>query len=251
MSRRGAGNAGFTLFEALISVALMGAIVFMLGAVSGQWIPNWHHGFGRLQRIELLDLGLQRLVADLQAAEFVTPNATALGPLFEGHETSVTLVRNAIGPDATPHLEVVRLAETVDERGFALVRAHAPFTIFPPDPPIDNQLQLVGPVVLIRAPFRISFSFAGPDRVWRETWTDNAQLPTAVRIRVRDAATDQTLSTSTATLLNVNIAPDCVQQNSTRDCGKGIPPTPAADKSQPQTPQAAPAGAPAPAGQEL
>ena len=28
--------------------------------------------------MELLDLGLQRLVADLQAAEFETPNATAV-----------------------------------------------------------------------------------------------------------------------------------------------------------------------------
>ena len=72
-SARSGARAGFTLLEALLSVALMSAIVFMLSSVSGQWIPNWHHGFGRLQRIELLDLGLQRVVADLQASQFVTP----------------------------------------------------------------------------------------------------------------------------------------------------------------------------------
>ena len=127
----------------------------------------------------------------------------------------MTLVRNATGPDATPHLEVVRLAEIVDERGFALVRATAPFTIIPPGAPVDNQLQFGAPVVLIRAPFRLSFSFAGPDRTWRDTWSGNAQLPTAVRVRVRDAASDETLTASTATLVKVNIAPDCVAENST------------------------------------
>jgi general secretion pathway protein J len=249
-SARSGRHAGFTLLEALLSVALMSAIVFMLSSVSGQWIPNWHHGFGRLQRIELLDLGLQRVVADLQASLFVTPGAGALGPLFDGREASVTLVRNATGPDAAPHLEIVRLAEIVDERGFALVRATAPFTIVPPGAPIDNQVQFGAPVALIRAPFRISFAFAGPDRIWRETWSGNGQLPTAVRVSVRDAATDQTLTASTATLLNVNIAPDCIAENSTHDCGKGVPKTPIANKSQ--TPaQPAPAGPPGPNDQAL
>jgi hypothetical protein len=65
---------------------------------------------------------------------------------------------------------------------------------------------------------------------------------------VRDAGSDQTLAASTATLLNVNVAPDCVSQNSTHDCGKGVPKTPAADKSQPGQP---PVGAPRPNDQQL
>ena len=241
-------RSGFTLFEALISVALMGAIVAMLAAVSGQWIPNWRHGFGRLQHADLLDLGLQRVVADLQAAQFVSPNAAAPGPLFDGRETSVTLVRDAVGPDATPHLEVVNLAETVDERGFALVRSRAPFVIFPADTPFANLLHLTTPVVLIRAPFRVSFSFAGPDRVWRASWTDKPQLPVAVRIQVRDAATDRTLATSTAALLRVTVSPDCVAQASARDCANGLTPPPA---GQPQSKAATPPGAATPAAQEL
>jgi general secretion pathway protein J len=257
MRRRWAADerarAGFTLFEALISVALMGAIVFMLSAVSGQWIPNWHRGFGRVQRAELLDLGLQRVVADLQAAEFVSADAAARGPLFDGRQTSVTLVRDAFGPDAAPHLEIVRLAETVDERGFALVRAHAPFTPLAPGSPIENQLHFDGPVVLIRAPFRVSFSFAGPDRLWRDSWADNAQLPAAVRIQVRDAASDQILSMSTATLLHVNVSPACAQEKPAPDCpNSGAPPAAGKPPSNaPPSPGAAPAAASAPGGQEL
>ena len=103
------GVAGFTLFEALVSVALMGLIVASLSAVTGQWLPNWRHGFGRVQSLESLDVGLQRLVDDLEAAEFVTANSQSKSPLFIGDAASVTLVRAAIGPDVRPHLEVVHL----------------------------------------------------------------------------------------------------------------------------------------------
>ena len=48
------GSAGFTLFEALVSVALMSLIVASLSAVTGQWVPNWHRGFGNVQRFEFL-----------------------------------------------------------------------------------------------------------------------------------------------------------------------------------------------------
>ena len=64
---------GFTLIEALFATALMGAILAALATVTAQWLPNWNRGFARVQRNELLALGLERLVADLAAAEFVQP----------------------------------------------------------------------------------------------------------------------------------------------------------------------------------
>ena len=69
--------AGFSLVEALVSVALMSLIVAALSAVTGQWVPNWNRGFVRVQRLESVDVGLQRLVSDLEAAEFVTPNVVS------------------------------------------------------------------------------------------------------------------------------------------------------------------------------
>jgi len=164
------GSAGFTLFEALVSVALMSLIVASLSAVTGQWVPNWHRGFGNVQRLESFDLGLRRVVADLASAEFVTANGASKTPLFLGDALSVTLVRRAFGPDTSPHLELVNFAETADGRGFALVRTRAPFAPFAANVPIATQLHLADPVALIRAPFRVSFSFAGPDRSWRDSW---------------------------------------------------------------------------------
>lgn len=212
------GIAGFTLFEALVSVALMGLILLSLSLVTGQWLPNWHRGFGRVQRLESLDVGLQRTVADLEAAEYVTANGKSKLPLFIGDAASVTLVRAATGPNATPHLEFVKLAETVDELGPALVRSRAPFTPLASDTPSPAQLRFVDPVTLIRAPFRVSFAFAGPDRLWRDAWRDATQLPVAIRVQVREVGSGQILSVSTATLVNVDLPAECVGQKSPLKC---------------------------------
>ena len=67
--------AGFTLVEALLATALMGAILAAIATVTAQWLPNWNRGFERVQRVELLAIGLERIVADLAAAEFVTAGA--------------------------------------------------------------------------------------------------------------------------------------------------------------------------------
>ena len=168
--------AGFSLVEALVSVALMSLIVAGLGAVTGQWLPNWNRGFVRVQRAESLDVGLQRLVSDLEAAEFVTPNVASKTAIFVGDAKSVTLVRVANAPGAASHLEFVRLAETVNERGFALVRSHAPFKPLDPNLSLDAQLYFADPVVLVRAPYRVSFAFAGADRIWRELLAERGPL---------------------------------------------------------------------------
>jgi general secretion pathway protein J len=214
--------AGFTLFEALVSVALMSAIVGSLGAMIGQWLPNWQRGFDRVQRIDLLDLGLQRLVSDIDTAEFITTNNASKTPIFLGERKSVTLVRTATSPGTIQHLEVVRYAETVDERGFALVRTHAAFKLLNPHLPIEAQLKFIEPVVLVRAPYRVSFAYAGPDRVWRDSWRDELLLPSAARIEVRDAATGKVLPVSTAALLHADLPTECATQPSAQQCVDGM-----------------------------
>ena len=119
--------AGFSLIEAMAALALTATIILALSSVAGQWLPNWRRGFVELQRADLLGVGLERLSDDLSAAEYVTPSAGAPAPLFEGDASSVLFVRSAIGPDAYPHLEVVRLAEIKEDRGLAMVRTRALF----------------------------------------------------------------------------------------------------------------------------
>jgi len=214
---RGRSVAGFTLVEALIATALMVAILTALASVTAQWLPNWNRGFARLQRTELAAIGLERIVADLSAAEFVPPNGDTKGPLFEGAELSVTLVRSALGPNTRPGLEIVRIAATADESGLAMVRVRAPF-VPRPTGGSSNSAKFEDPVVLVRAPYRVSFSYAGADRAWRETWRDAEQLPSAVRVTLRDAATAQTLAISTIAMIHVNGPAECVLAKTANDC---------------------------------
>jgi len=89
----------------------------------------------------------------------------------------------------------------------------------PVDPNVGVDLQrLRDPVVLARAPFRVSFAYAGGDRVWKSTWIDAPELPTAVRVTVRNATTGRTLTVSTAALVHVSVAAACLRAKTSGDC---------------------------------
>jgi general secretion pathway protein J len=193
--------AGFSLIEAMATLALTAIIILALSSVAGQWLPNWRRGFVDLQRADLLGVGLERIVDDLSAAEYVTPSSVARAPLFEGDASSVIFIRSAIGPDAYPHLEIVRLAE-MDGRGLATVRTRARFAPAAPRAPAQA-IAFGDPVTLIRAPFHISFAYAGPDRVWLPSWKGRDQLPEVVRITVRDTVANRVLAASTVARVRV------------------------------------------------
>jgi general secretion pathway protein J len=203
------GEAGFTLIEALVAITLMGAILTSLAIITAQWLPNWNRGGARLQRGELLALALDRAAADLGAAEFITPDRLTNRPLFDGGELAVTFVRSAIGPNTKPGLEIVRLAETSDRQGLVTVRSRAPYTPFATGAAISSQIDFTDPVVLMRAPYRLSFAYAGRDDVWMDTWRNAAELPATVRLTVRDTTTGRTLALTTATAIHVTLPASC------------------------------------------
>ena len=215
--RRRTSIAGFTLVEALLATALMGVILAALTTITAQWLPNWNRGFARVQRAETLAAGLERIVADVAAAEFISVSATIRTPVFDGTELSVTFLRGAVGPNTRPGLELVRIQETGSDRGLSTVRTRARFLPVGRDG-INVQPAPSDPVVLVRAPYRVAFAYAGPDRVWRNAWRNEAKLPTAIRIQLRDATTDRTLAASTATLVHADMPADCIAAEVIADC---------------------------------
>ena len=217
LATKRASEAGFTLIETLVAVALMALVLSALANITSQWLPNWNRGMDRIQRSESISLGLQRIAADLAAAEYVPANGEQRRPLFDGSELSVTFVRTALGPNAGSGLDVVRIGETTDHRDLVTVRSRAPFAPLSPAASLSEQIQVGDPGVLLRAPFRLSFSYAGRDRVWKSSWHEADRLPAAIRLTVRDVATERVLSVSTVASLHVE-APaagdDGAQQNS-------------------------------------
>jgi general secretion pathway protein J len=209
-----AGEAGFTLIEVLMATLLMTVILGALATVTAQWLPNWNRGMARVQRAERLAIGLERIAADLSVAEMMPINSNAKAPLFEGAELSVTFVRTAVGPNTRPGLEIIRLIEKADNQGLALVRERVPFAPMP----ADAQVRFADQVVLIRSPFRVSFSYAGPDQVWQKEWRGQKQLPDMIRISVRDVATGQVLSVSSAAVVHVNAPAECARAKNPVQC---------------------------------
>jgi len=215
-SRGPSDEAGFTLVEALVSTVLMVAIMAALATVTAQWMRNWNRGFAHVQQTELAAGGLERIVADLSAAQFIPPTGTAKGPLFDGGALAVTFVRSALGPNTRPGLEFVRIGETADDQGHVMVRTRAPF--IPLAKLAFDQVRFTDPVVLVRAPYRISFAYAGADRTWRDTWRGGAELPTAIRVTLRDAATAQPLAISTVAVVHVDAPADCISAKDPTTC---------------------------------
>lgn len=214
---RGAAGteAGFSMIEILIALALLSVILTTLASVTGQWIPNWKAGFFRLQKMEALQLGVSRAVADLAAVEFISLNIQTRQTLFQGTPSSVTFVRSAIGPNSRGGLEVVRLRDAADGEG--LIREAAPFTLPRPEIEIAEAFKFAGAVDLLRAPLKVSFAFAGRDRIWRDAWT-GSDLPALVRVTVHAAGSGEPVTFSAASLVHVGAPAECASANSAWGC---------------------------------
>ena len=212
--RRLRDEAGFTLLEVLLATLLMTVILAALATVTAQWLPNWNRGIVRVQRAERLAIGLDRALADLAVAEMVPVNGDNRRPLFEGSELSVTFVRNAVGANTRPGLEIIRLIEKADDQGLALVRERAPFNPMPS----DAQIRFDDQVVLIRAPFRVTFAYAGADQAWQPTWRGQMELPNTIRVSVRDAGNGQVLAVSSAAIVHVNAPAECARAKNVTEC---------------------------------
>ena len=211
------GERGFTLIETIVALALMGLLLSALASITAQWLPSWNRGLDRIQRSELIGIALERIGADLAAAEFVAANRDSHKPLFDGSELSVMFVRTSVGPNAGPGLDVVRLGETRDRGEFVTVRTQTRFTPLADGVSLSEQVHLGSPVVLLRAPYRLSFAYAGADRAWRSAWKDADRLPAMIRLTVRDAASQRVLSVSTIAPVHVQIPSDCTKPDG--NCG--------------------------------
>jgi general secretion pathway protein J len=225
-------SAGFTLIEAMLSIALMVFVIGALATMTREWLHSWDRGFARVQRVDLWAAGLDRVMADLAAAEYVSGDGGNSLPFFDGSERAVTFIRTAVGPNASTALEVVRIADEADDRGPALVRWTAPFA-----PKAGNPVDggFANPVVVMRAPYPIAFSYAGPDRAWREVWRGKQQLPRAIRVEVPGSS--GRLLVSTSTVVRAELPALCAQPTTTiATCtgGKGANPDDATGSSSRQ-----------------
>jgi len=226
------GEGGFTLIEALVALALTGLVLSALANLTAQWLPNWNRGLDRIQRSEMVGITLQRLADDLADALPVPASASDMGPFFSGSEQSITFVRTALGPNAGPELDVVHLGETTDKAGLATVRSRTQFRPMPPNASASNQFHFREPVVLLRAPYRLTFAYAGDDdEEWQSSWRDPAKLPSRIKLTVRDSSNGRAISTVTS--IHVQSPPQDDGNASVPGNQNGVPQANSSNPSQP------------------
>jgi general secretion pathway protein J len=214
-------EAGFTLIEALVALALTGLLLSTLATLTAQWLPVWNRGLDRIQNNELISMAMQRICADLSAAEYVPPDREHKKPLFDGSALSVTFVRTALGPNAGIGLDIVRIGETADKGRLATVRTRAPFAPFPAGASLSEQIHATDPVVLLHAPLRLSFAYAGPDRIFHDDWHDEEKLPATIMLTLREATSERVLSVSTVTPVHVDAPAGKGGKGSSADANDG------------------------------
>lgn len=214
-----ASDAGFTLIETLLSMALLAIIAGGLTLLTAQWLPQWNRGFSRIQRTENLALALRRVTADLASAEFMSVGAAPALVQFDGREGAVAFVRTAIGPQTRPGLDIVRYAQSTMGGAPAVIRDRARWTASA----AGLNVPKAEPVVVLSGAYRLVLSYAGPDGVWQPEWHDRAELPRQIRLSVRDAVTQQALAVSTVIVVHVDAAAECARAKNVAQCVRPQP----------------------------
>jgi len=214
--------AGFSLLEALVAIALTGVILSAVASITAQWLPNWNRGFARVQGSENLALGLERLTTDAAAAELIPVSHETPRPFFEGTDHSIIFVRSALAPNAPVGLELVSIVANSSVAGPSLIRSRAPF--FSRAKGDSYQPKFVDPIVLLRAPYLVSFAYAGVDRSWKDAWLQESLLPQAIRVLLRDRKTGREFGVSTATVIHAGVPATCISSKSLDECLKSLKP---------------------------
>ncbi|MDR3468669.1 MAG: general secretion pathway protein GspJ [Xanthobacteraceae bacterium] len=213
-ARVDAGRLGFSLIETLAALFLMGLILSALARLTSQWMPGWDRAFDRIQRSESVGIALERMSEDVGAAEFMRASHDAKSVFFDGQEDAMTFVRTARGPNVNPGLDVVRIAETRSGDEHLLIRSHARFV---PGP--TENLRFADPVVLLRSPFSVSFSFAGGDRALKPVWREPEALPQTVLVTMRDAATGAAIGVSRMIPVHISASAESTCNQVDQGCG--------------------------------
>jgi general secretion pathway protein J len=210
-----AAEDGFSLIEALASVAVMAVILGALGLIAGQWIPSWSRGLAEAQLADQTSLAMERMAADISGALYVSPGGDSKSPMFDGSPSSVSFIRYAYGPGARDALEIVRISERRDGAGYAIVREQAPFVPSSPGVP-PAPIALKDPVVLERGSLRLNFAYSGEGAASAPSWRGSEKLPRAMRITLRNAASNQIFA-ATAFALHVTAPPPKAKQQDDLD----------------------------------
>lgn len=187
------GEAGFTLVEMIVALAILGLVLGLLGSAAkllrGTGDRLAERG-AALADLALLDGLLQERLGDAVALDFGPPGRwvssfdglpdrvrfMTLSPSFVPGEP---LVAMAIGTAAAGGLELQRVEVAADAPGFAALEAPGRF-----------ELRRLAPDVTALRSSYFGRKAGAADAAWHATWQDEPLLPEAVRLELDHSRLD-------------------------------------------------------------
>lgn len=201
-------NAGFTLLETLLSLALTALIIGMLSIIGRQWLMEWRTGFSRVEELDHVELAKDRITTDLQASLSLPAGANASGPRFIGDASRVIFVREPFLHDKTDRLVVVEYSSDL-ARG--VVRRTA---VYDSTLPLEK-LRFGEPVAVLPLPYIVTFSYRDADGRMTENWS--VKLPPET-ITFALSHTDKAISWVAPVSRHATLPSSCAAANSRKQC---------------------------------
>jgi len=195
--RARARQGGFTLIEALASLAICSVIILATVTLIHQVARNFDRGTRGVDAADGLMLAVTRLAADFGSARFVVWETEAgpavafrAEPAGGAAPARITFVGARDTGDGSPVDEVISLTVERADNVTRLVRRRAAWT---GSGMPAGRLSPQDPVVLLEGNLDIAFAFGrlanGGALAWSTTWTDATTLPRFVRLLLRERAT--------------------------------------------------------------
>jgi general secretion pathway protein J len=201
-------QAGFTLLETILSLALTALIVGMIATMARQWLINWNRGADKIEQIEAVTLAENRLVLDLERALAFPFHPENPNPSFLGSSNDVIVVSEPTQRDGTDRLMIVRYQSNAEHgirRSIALY---------------DHALALDAvtfsePVTLLPAPYQMTLSYRDREGRDHSDWHDKA-MPDRMTIAI-SLPDGRSLHTQSIAM-RTKISAYCARVQTTKDC---------------------------------
>jgi len=225
-------ESGFTLVEVLSAFAISASIIVGVGSLIHHIGISFDRGIAGISEAERFSLAMDRLSRDFASAHFISIAVDTTGAsrlAFSGSANKITFVANTDGN--TQPVEVVTLSvETNSADVSQLVRRTAPW-IGPGSAAFADAIE--NTVVLLKGHYRIDFAYGrfsdNAQMNWSQSWEDDRNLPSAVRLLLRDPDTGANLVAGGDFILRADYPAacvgnaDCAQDRRDKDEQKGRP----------------------------
>jgi hypothetical protein len=212
MSPARSSEAGFTLLELLVYLALAATILAALA--SGTFVVR--RGVQSVvasgEQLEMLDLGLQAFADDVARIERVTVGAADTPRfVFSGAASGMEYVLADRPRPSVPALMRVRLTVRQDSKGAALVRERMSYDPMHP----EMAAGWTDETTLVQGGYRMALAYrggGGGDGPWVDEWTDSRRLPHQIQLTIADRRTGRAVVPPLTAVLLIDAEPQCISR---------------------------------------